>query len=261
MAKRRKKTNKNAAFRRFLVALLIILTLCVIAYVLILLGRGGDRSYVPTEELDDYDVATRAPIVVTEEPEATEATVTPEATAEPVVSNQPLATPEPTIEPTHIPGELYSKRYTDFSKLPEISKDGAVGISRSYASEPDSYVALLLEGWGYVNDPNFNGESCGTFIVLRNKTTDSVRAYIAENVEGISGREHADTLCKNPSSSDWRVCIDVSGFDSGEYGLSIVIGYKDQSNGKKVFRRYALTDMQNLTVKNGEVIIPPLPTE
>ena len=88
MAKRRKKTNKNAAFRRFLVALLIILTLCVIAYVLILLGRGGDRSYVPTEELDDYDVATRAPIVVTEEPEATEATVTPEATVLPAAGSR-----------------------------------------------------------------------------------------------------------------------------------------------------------------------------
>lgn len=263
MAKRRKKTNKNAAFRRFLVALLIILTLCVIAYVLILLGRGGDRSYVPTEELDDIDVATRAPIVVaaTEEPEITEEVTTPEATASPTASQSALAAPEPTIEPTQIPGEMYSKRYTVFSKLPEISKDGSAGISRSYASEPDSYVALILEGWGYVNDPNFDGESCGTFIVLRNKATDSVSAYIAENIEGISGKDHPDTLCKNPSSADWRACIDVSGFSSGEYGLSVVIGFKDQSSGKKVFRRYALTDMQNLTVKNGEVIIPPLPSE
>ena len=255
MKRNRKRRNAGTAVLRFFIWLLILALIAGLVLFMLSTGKNsGPRPYVPTGTGTPMTPTPEVPVVTP--PPATEApaapTATPRPTAAATATPEPTATPMPTAVPTPIPRSMLPTELKKFT-LPQESADGNVGISGCYVSAVDNYSIMELTGWGYAEVQHFDGEECGTYIIV-NQGTNPLHAYLATSVEGISGRNHTGTLCANASASDWRVYIDVSDYDPGIYTLGICLVYKNGSNDE--FRYYRFGDLQSFTVNDGEIIIP-----
>jgi len=253
MRRNRKRRSAGPAVLRFFVYLLIIIIVVTVGMMFLSMGRNtGDRPYIATSTVEPgaYILPTPEPT-----PEPTPDPMEVIATAEPTPEITPEPTPEvtPTPAPTSIPAEALSRRLADF-KLPKASDDGNVGISSSYVSAVDNYGIIELTGWGYADLEHFDGGDCGTYIIVTQETTGKAMAYLAENIEGISGQEHTTAVCRNPEKCDWRAYIDISRYESGVYSVDVVLCYKNGS--KNEYRYYEMGPLQAFTVKDGEIIIP-----
>lgn len=247
--------SRGPAVLRFFICLLIVIILVLVAVFLLSRGKNLEgRPYVAT--------GTGEP--PTPPPATAEATleptyvVTAEPTAEPTPSPSPTPTLVPTPTPTVIPDSMISGIYKD-AKLPEVSTDGEIGISGCYVSALNDYHVMELTGWGYANLDYFDGETCGTYLVVTQMTTGNFAAYFASNGDGISGVDHANAVCKNPSVCDWRAYIDVSKYSPGNYSLGLVLVYKNGT--KDEYRYYEFGDLQSFTVNDGEIITPVTVTD
>jgi len=254
MRRNRKRRNPGMAVLRFFIWLLIIALLA--AFAVFLLGTGkntGERPYLPT--------GTGAPI--TPEPAATpepvvQVTAPAESAPAPTVEVTPVPTPEATVyvAPTPVPTSIpRSSLPTELSKfrLPAETEDGVVGISKCYVSAVDNYSIMELTGWGYAQLDYFDGEECGTYIVV-NQGETPIHCYLANSIPGISGKKHTGELGQNVEAADWRIYIDVSDYEPGLYTLGIALVYKNGSNDE--YRYYRFGDLQSFTVNDGEIIIP-----
>lgn len=241
--------SRGPAVLRFFISLLIVIIIVLIAVFLLSRGKNlGGRPYVitGTGEPVTPPPATAAP---TQEPTPAPATEAPTLAPTPTPSPTPVPTPTPTV----IPETAFSRIRAD-AKLPDVSTDGEIGISTSYVSALNEYRVMELTGWGYANLEHFDGETCGTYLVVTQKDTGKFAAYFVENEEGISGVDHGDAVCANPSASDWRAYIDVSGYKPGIYTLGLALVYK---NGEKdEYRYYRFGELQSFTVNDGEIITP-----
>lgn len=257
MSRKRSRRSRGPAVLRFFVYLLIIIILSTVA--VLFLGvdnHTGERPYIATATVEPgmYVLPTSEPtpeptidpesVIVTEEP-------TDEPTPEPTAEPTPEVTPTPV--PTHIPAEVLSRRLAEF-KLPDPADDGEAGISSCYVSQADNYGIMELTGWGYANNEKFDGANCGTYVIVTQDATGKAMAYLTENIEGISGKNHEGAQCKNPSACDWRAYIDVTRYEPGVYSVSVVLCYKNE--GKNAYRHYEMGPLQSFTVKDGEVIMP-----
>ncbi|MBQ4089934.1 MAG: hypothetical protein IJC56_08680 [Clostridia bacterium] len=252
MKRNRKRRDPGTAVLRFFIWLLIVLMLCGLGVFMLGTGKNsGPRPYIAT---GTGEPVTKAPVIITPEPtsqptpEPTEAA--PVATATPVAA--PTATPLPTAVPTPIPESALPTELKKFT-LPAETNDGQVGISNCYVSAVDSFSIMELTGWGYADLDYFDGEECGTYIIVL-QGTKPIHAYLATSMPGISGRSHTGAMAKNPSECDWRVYIDVSDYDPGLYSLGAALCYKNGSNDE--YRYYRFGDLQSFTVNDGEIIIP-----
>jgi len=180
------------------------------------------------------------------------ATATP--TAEPTATPTPVPTPspEPTPVPTQIPESMLPTELAKF-RLPAEEDDGVVGITSCYVSAVDNYTIMELTGWGYAQLDYFDGEQCGTYIVV-NQGTEPIHCYLATSVKGISGRNHTGARGQNVDACDWKIYIDVSDYEPGLYTLGIALVYKNGSDDE--YRYYRFGDLQSFTVNDGEIIIP-----
>lgn len=256
MKRNRRRRNPGTAVLRFFICLLIVILLAALGLFLLGTGKnsGESRPYMPT---GTGAPATPAPVVTvtpepTSEPGQPEPTPTAEPTPEATATPVPTPTPVPTAEPTPIPDSSLPTELKEF-KLPSESVDGSVGISGCYVSAVDSYSIMELTGWGYAELDHFDGEECGTYIIV-NQGTKPIHAYLATSIPGISGRNHTGTLCDNPAACDWRVYIDVEDYEPGMYTLGIALVYKNGKNNE--YRYYRFGDLQSFTVNDGEIIIP-----
>ena len=257
MRRHRKRRDTGTAVLRFFIWLLIILLLAGLGVFLLGTGKNsGPRPYVPT---GTGVPVTPEPVIVTPEPTVQTATEEPVITPTPVVTAEPTPTPtpEPTAEPTPVPESALPTELMKFS-LPAQTDDGQVGVSSCYVSAVDSYSIMELTGWGYAELDYFDGEQCGTYIIV-NRGSEPIHAYLASSMPGISGRTHTGAVGKNPSECDWRVYIDVSDYEPGVYSLGIALCYKNGTNDE--YRYYRFGDLQSFTVNDGEVIIPVTVTQ
>lgn len=247
---KRDSQHRGPAVLRFFICLLIVIILVLVG--VFFLNRDnrseGDRPYVVT--------GTGEPI--TPPPATPEPTVEPTPTpAEPTAQPTPEITPEPTAEPTPtptvIPQSALSVILTKFS-LPAPAGDGDAGISSSYVSALNEYSVMELTGWGYANLDYFDGENCGTYVIVTQLSTNKSLAFLAVNADGISGKDHTGAVCKNASKCDWRAYIDVADYEPGTYGLGLVLVYKNGT--KDEYRYYKFGDLQSFTVNDGEIITP-----
>lgn len=254
MSRNTNRRSKGPAVLRFFICLLIIIILSAVAVMLLGVGKNtGDRPYVATGTVEPG--AYVAPPTPAPTAEPSEAVMTEEPTPEP----EPTPTAEPALEatatptPTSIPQSALSVRRADF-KLPKLSDDGDVGVSSCYVSAEDNYAIMELTGWGYADLEYFDGEQCGAYLIVTQESTSRALAYLATCEDGISGVEHLNARCQNPSACDWRAYIDVSGYESGVYSLSIVLCYKNGAENE--YRHYDFGALQSFTVKDGEIITP-----
>lgn len=252
MRRNRKRRDTGTAVLRFFIWLLILLMLVGVG--VFMLGSGktsGPRPYVPT---GTGIPMTPAPTINTPEPTVQPTSQAPVITAEPsaIATAAPTPTPLPTAMPTPIPQSALPTELKKFT-LPAETEDGQVGISNCYVSAVDNYSIMELTGWGYAELDYFNGEQCGTYIVVL-QGTKPIHAYLASSMPGISGRSHTGAIGKNPSECDWRVYIDVSDYEPGLYSLGAALCFKNGTNDE--YRYYRFGDLQSFTVNDGEIIIP-----
>lgn len=261
MAKRRKRRNPGTAVLRFFIFLLMVILIAALGLFLLNTGKNSkSRPYVvtgvgtPPPTVTPIPIGTPAPTAeqISGQPSAPAMTAPPTAAPTYAPTPVPTPTPEPTPEPTPIPESALPTELKEF-KLPAEAADGNVGISGCYVSAVDSYSIMELTGWGYTEVEYFDGEECGTYIIV-NQGTEPIHAYLASSIPGISGRAHSGTLCDNASACDWRVYIDVSDYEPGLYSLGIALVYKNGSNNE--YRYYRFGDLQSFTVNDGEIIIP-----
>ncbi len=249
--------SRGPAVLRFFICLLIVIILVLVA--VFLLSRGKNLEGRPYVATGTGEPPTPPPATAEATLEPTDAvTVTAEPTVEPTPSPSPTPTVMPTPTPTVIPDSMISGIYKD-AKLPDASTDGEIGISSCYVSALNDYHVMELTGWGYANLDYFDGETCGTYLVVTQMTTGNFAAYFANNGDGISGVDHVDAVCKNPSVCDWRAYIDVSKYDPGNYSLGLVLVYKNGT--KDEYRYYKFGDLQSFTVNDGEIITPVTVTD
>lgn len=243
--------NRGPAVLRFFIWLLIVIIIVLVAVFLLSRSRNSDgRPYVAT---GTGEPVTPPPATAEPTAEPTTALFTAEPTAEPTLTPTPTPTPVPTPTPTLIPESMFSGVRSD-AKLPDVSTDGEIGISGCYVSALNDYKVMELTGWGYANLDYFDGETCGTYLVVKQMSSDKFVAYFATNDDGISGVDHAGAICQNPSACDWRAYIDVSRYDPGNYALGLVLVYKNGT--KDEYRYYQFGDLQSFTVNDGEIITP-----
>jgi hypothetical protein len=240
---------------RFFICLLIVIILVLVA--VFLLSRGKNQEGRPYVATGTGEPPTPPPATAEATLEPTFA-VTAVPTADPTPTPLPTPTVAPTPTPTAIPDSMISGVYKD-AKLPDASTDGEIGISSCYVSALNDYHVMELTGWGYANLDYFDGETCGTYLVVTQMTTGHFAAYFAGNGDGISGVDHTDAVCKNPSVCDWRAYIDVSKYDPGNYSLGLVLVYKNGT--KDEYRYYEFGDLQSFTVNDGEIITPVTVTD
>lgn len=258
MKRNRKRRDPGTAALKFFIYLLILMLLCALGLFLLKSGKNsGARPYVatgtgvpatPTPAITPTPTPESSP-----EPSAT-AGIDYADTPEPTVTATPEPTPEPvpTPEPTPIPDSALPAELKDF-RLPAEADDGNVGISSCYVSAVDSYSIMELTGWGYAELEYFDGEECGTYVIV-NQGTEPIHAYLASSIPGISGRSHTGTVCDNAAACDWRVYIDVSDYEPGIYSLGLALVYKNGDENE--YRYYRFGDLQSFTVNDGEIIIP-----
>lgn len=262
MRRNRKRRNPGTAVLRFFIWLLIVALLAALGVFMLGAGKNsGARPYLPTGTGAPVTAAPTAYITV--EPTIAAVTPVPAATAaatpEPVATATPVPTPtpEPTPVPTQIPKSSLPTELSRF-RLPAETEDGVVGISSCYVSAVDNHSIMELTGWGYAQLDYFNGEQCGTYIVV-NQGAEPIHCYLATSIRGISGVSHTGAVGKNVDACDWRIYIDVSDYEPGLYSLGIALVYKNGSNDE--YRYYRFGDLQSFTVNDGEIIIPVIVSE
>lgn len=243
--------SRGPAVLRFFICLLIVIIIVLVAVFLLSRNKGAEgRPYVAT---GTGEPVTPPPVTAEPTAEPTTAFVTAEPTQAPTPTPTPTPTPVPTPTPTVIPDSMISGVRED-AKLPDVSTDGDIGISGCYVSALNDYHVMEITGWGYANLDYFDGDTCGTYLIVSEMATGKFVAYFATTDEGISGVDHAGAVCQNPSACDWRAYIDVSRYNPGSYTLGLVLVYK---NGEKdEYRYYKFGDLQSFTVNDGEIITP-----
>ena len=152
-------------------------------------------------------------------------TPAPTATPIPTPTPEPTPTPTPTPEPTKIATKAYSQFKTKGFNVPDPSTNGTVAITNFYVSEPNNSQVVRLDGYGYINDANFDGAEASIFVIVTNDSTGKQRAYKATMEAGVSGVTHSDAICKNPANTDFYAIFSVAKFAAGDYSLGLIIYY------------------------------------
>ena len=153
-------------------------------------------------------------------------TPSPSPTPIPTPTPEPTPTPTPTPEPTKIASSKYSKYKTSGFNVPEPSANGTVAITNFYVSEPNKNQVVRLDGYGYINDANFDGADASIFVIVTNESSGKQRAYKATMEAGVSGADHSDAICKNAANTDFYTIFSVAKFAEGDYSLGLIIYYK-----------------------------------
>ena len=175
---------------------------------------------------------------------------TPTFTPEPTPIVTPTPTPEPTPAPTKVPAELISAVTKDKPALGDVSThDVRVAITASELSEADEGSVVMLEGYGFINDENYDGETGVVFLIFRQSSGEHYYVVQTQGAAGISGMTHANVVAKDPSASDWRAYVDLSKLEDDTYTLGAVVGCRVK--GKMQYAYTLLEEDLTVTVQEG----------
>lgn len=258
MQKGYKREGKGMAVLRCFFGLFTIIVVVLLAVFMLKLDYSDKldpsttmRPYVevtpaPSVNPDEEDILGAVPVATVEATEAPTPTPTPKPT--PV----PTPTPEPTPEPTSIPKEAYSKLRLDLD-CPALSTNvGKMGITHSYVSSVDGNKVLQLQGYAYIEHPEYDAATSALYLVLNQESTGRQGFVTLTMSPGITGLEHADATCMNVTAGEFEGFIDVSGFAEDIYSLGMVISYK--YDGKTRNEYFTFPEGVSFTVLGGQVI-------
>ena len=256
MQKGYKRNAKYKAVLHFFIGIIFMIIVALVAWFMLTQMDYSDklepgtsmRPYVETTPEPSPSISPSAAVETTPTP-----TPTPTATATPTPTPTPSPTPEPTPEPTSIAAEVYAPMRADLP-LPDgaTSDNGVIGITHSYRSSVDGNKVLQLQGYGYVNDPSFDGSTAQIYLVIRQESTGNRVVAMANMKPGVTGLEHSDALCANASASEFEAFLHVENFANDIYSLDMVINYKVDGADQLVYFEYP--EEISFTVLNGQVL-------
>ena len=202
-------------------------------------GADGPTSVFVTEPDDQGDASGVVDLTNTPTP-------TPTATPTPTPTPSPTPIPTPTPEPTKIASKAYSQFKTKGFNVPDPSTNGTVEITNFYVSEPNNRQVVRLDGYGYLNDANFDGAGASIFVIVTNDASGKQRAYKGTMEAGVSGVDHSDAICKNAANTDFSTIFSVAKFADGDYSLGLIIYYKTADGNAYSYHelgdRFTVTD-------------------
>lgn len=258
MQKGYKREGKGMAVLRCFFGLFTIIVIVLLAIFMLRLDYSDKLD--PSVTMRPYVEVTPTPIP---DPNATEvpgvvpvttveATAVPTPTPTPKPTPVPTPTPEPTPEPTSIPKEVLAKVRVDLD-CPALSTNvGKMGITHSYVSSADGNKVLQLQGYAYIDHPEYDAATSELHLVLKQEATGRMGFAQMTMKPGITGLAHETAQCQNATAGEFEGFIDVSGFNEDIYSLGMVIGYK--YNGKTRYEFFAFPDGVSFTVLGGQVI-------
>ena len=276
LKKGRKREAKGLAVLYFIIGLIILcIILAVIYFALAKLDYSDKldpaatvRPYVEQTEPDDFDVEPLE-VVSDDEPDmdmpedvvdltgSDEAEPTEAPTPEPTEEPTPEPTAEPTPEPTALPADKVAQPMKKMGKLPsEASENGKIGITSCYVSAADDNKLMYVSGYGYVNEEAFDGAKAKSWLVVTQVASGQKMAYPLTLVPDVSGLPHTDAVCKNATSSDFEIILDVSQYQEGIYSMALVIGYVPEGQKKVTYKYYPYSGDISFTVLDGKVVTP-----
>ena len=275
LKKGRKREAKGLAVLYFIIGLIILLIILAVIYFALAKLDYSDkidpettvRPYVENQEPLGFVEEQN-----TENSEAVPEYVMPEDEVDLTTGLEYLpdeegavveeATPEPTEEPTPLPAELAAQPMTDIPKLPGSASDnGMIGITNCYVSQPDDNKLMYMAGYGYVNEETFDGAEAKSWLVVTQVASGQKIAYPLSLVPNGSGMDHPAAVCKNATSCDFEIYIDVSQYQEGIYSMALVIGYVPAGAKDATFKYYPFSGDISFTVLNGQVITPVTPVD
>ena len=271
----RKREAKGLAVLYFIIGLIILLIILAVIYFALAKLDYSDKLD-PEATMRPYveqTLPTEAPEAVESEPnepedngfealpeddvDLTEPTEepTPEPTPEPTEEPTPEPPPEPTPEPTPLPADKVAQPMKKVPNLPtETSENGKIGLTKSFVSPADDNKLMYLAGYGYINEETFDGAAAKSWLVITEVASGQNVGYPLTLTPNVSGLPHTDAVCKNATSCDFEITLDVSQYKEGIYSMALVIGYKD---GKKnAFKYYPFSSDVKFTVLDGKVVTP-----
>lgn len=215
-------------------------------------GADGPTAVFVAEPVDQGDASGVVDLTNTPSPTPTATptpTPSPTPTPIPTPTPEPTPTPTPTPEPTKIATKAYSQFKTTGFNVPEPSTNATVAITNFYVSEPNNRQVVRLDGFGYINDAEFDGSGASIFVIITNEASGKQRAYKATMEAGVSGVEHSDAICKNAANTDFSAIFSVAKFADGDYSLGLIIYYKTADGN--AYSYHVLGD--RFTVTDGKV--------
>lgn len=261
MQKGYKREAKGMAILRCFIGLFIVIVVVLLASFLLGMDYSDKldpdasmRPYVETTPASSLDPEVSPSAVAVADLSNTAApTATPTARPTPTATPVPTPTPTPTVEPTSIPASAYSAIRSDL-KFPETptTTNAKIGITCSYRSEVDENKVLQLRGYGYIDDPAFDGSTAQTYVVLKRESTGDRAVVLATMGEGLSGVDHEDAACANASAADFEVVVSAGNIPEDIYSLGLVISYKVDGTQKFDYVEYPAS--ATFTVLNGQFI-------
>ncbi|MBQ8086842.1 MAG: hypothetical protein IJ234_00250 [Clostridia bacterium] len=270
MQKGYKREGRGMAVLRCFIGIFIVIILILLAYFLLRMDYSDKLTEESLNAMRDYVVTTPTPEptqgVVLALADATDAPTdaeggfaadaptyfdptTPQAT--PIMTPTPTPTATPVATP--IPSDMIAKTTKDKPKLGEESTyDVRVGITRFERAAANENKVIVLEGYAYINNEQYDGSTGAVYMILRQDGSSHYFVAEANCIDGISGIAHTDAICANPSMSDWRAIVDVSDFPDDVYTVGAVVGCKVK--GKMQYAYTRMGSDTTFTVLNGQVL-------
>ena len=272
MQKGYKRNGKGMAVLHFFIGLIIVAILMCALYFFLGKVDYSDKLANPDATMRAYVEMTAAPenvaviggadgptaVFVSEPDDQGNASgvVDLTNTPSPTPTASPTPTPSPTPEPTKIATKAYSQFKTTGFNVPEPSTNATVAITNFYVSEPNNRQVVRLDGYGYLNDANFDGSDATIFVIITNEASGKQRAYKATMEAGVSGVEHSDAICKNAANTDFSAIFSVAKFRDGDYSLGLIIYYKTADGTAYSYHelgdRFTVTDGKVTTVSEAD---------
>ena len=191
MQKGYKREAKGMAVLRCFIGVFLLVIVVLIAWFLLRMDYTDRLNDESLSSIRDYVVATPTPVATralalaeptpTVEPQSTEElewspdlptetpgpTLAPTDTPAPTPIMAPTPTPAPTPDPTSVPTDALSSITKNKPKLGEVSThDVRVGITRYSVSAIDDNGIALMEGYGFINDENFDGTTGIVYLIF-----------------------------------------------------------------------------------------------
>lgn len=162
----------------------------------------------------------------------------------------PTSPPVPTPRPTPIPLDKYAMRNTSIM-MPKTDHAVLCDLTECRASEPDDNRALVVRGWGYLENLDASGSQ--VYLAVSTKFGDNHRMYLTQRESGSSGIIHSASTGVNLDQADFSAIIRIENtFADGDYRLGVVV---QNRNGKKQTLGYARLDsIYNFTIQGGKIV-------
>ncbi len=172
----------------------------------------------------------------------------------PPLAFDPNATPEPTVQPPPAPTPIPLDKYALLNKrmmIPDSYDVVHSGVTECRASEPDDNRALVLRGWGYLDE--LDAKNSSVYLVVSTKFGDNHRFYLTKPESGSSGIIHDANTGRNLDQADFSVIVRIEDtYQDGDYRLGLVVINKDGKSQTKGYTR--LDTRYNFGIKDGKII-------